>query len=142
MNKALKIRRTDIWLMVTFPLTAISGVMIHVANHNPSEMQIQPWLGLHILAAILFLFFAIKHIYLHWRWFKSMFTGFKKRSVITLLAALSFLFVSITGLILVIGKSGGGSHLSLAHYQFGLLFIVFATWHCLKRLKVFRKLKG
>lgn len=128
--------------MITFPLTVISGLMLHAATHNPSVINYKPWLAAHIVAAIFFLIFAIKHIYQHWGWFKTFFTSFGKHSKITTITIFFFILVSATGVILMIEKSGEGSHLSLVHYQLGVLFSIFATWHCLKRLKRFRKLKG
>lgn len=142
MAKASNLRNTDIGLMITFPLTVISGLVLHATTHNLSVIHFKSWLVAHIVAAILFLIFAIKHIYQHWGWFKTFFTNFRKYSKITSITTFFFILVSVTGVILIIEKSKGGLHLSLFHYQLGMLFSIFATWHCLKRLKRFRKLKG
>lgn len=143
MSKASSLRKTDVALMVTLPLTFVSGLLLHAAGHNPDIVTYKPWLLMHIFVGILLIVFSIRHIIQHWTWFKSLFYKFKKHSKITILTALSFILVSITGTLLVFGKGYWNfSHLSPFHGQAGLLFTIFAVWHCLRRINIFKKLNG
>lgn len=136
-------RKTDVGLMVAFPLTFISGLLLHAAGHWPGAIAVRTWILIHALAGILLIVFSIRHVVQHWAWFKTPLSKLKKHSTITILTALSFLLVSITGILLIIGNnSWSTSHLPIFHAKAGLLFSVFALWHCLKRIKVFKKLKG
>lgn len=137
MSKIASLRNTDVGLMVTFPLTIGSGLFLHASGHTSNADAFQLWSDIHILAGILFLVFSIRHIVQHRIWFKTLISKIKTHSKITTLTALSYIMVAITGIFLMIGKEGVNPHLSIFHSQAGLLFSVFAGWHCLKRINVF-----
>lgn len=139
MSRSSSLRKTDIGLMVSIPLTVISGLILHAVGHDPNSTTIQLWVAIHIFTGILMIIFSVMHIVQHWAWFKTIFRKFKRHSKITMLTALTFVFVSITGLMLVDVKDYWGfTLLPTFHAQAGLFFTVFAVWHCLKRIIAIR----
>ena len=61
-----------------------------------------------------------------------------KKSKITVLLSVIFLFVSITGFILL-GINGANSGIGLWHYKIGIATIVFSIGHILKREELLLK---
>lgn len=140
MTNAVSLRKTDAWLIMIFPLTLISGIMLHAARHHSELYVFGPLLYVHILSGFLLIVFSIRHIIQHWPWFKSLFSKFSKHSKVTMLTAIFFVLVSITGLGCIIANGTCGIYLSHAHSMSAVLFTVFAVWHFLKRIKIFKSL--
>lgn len=109
------------------------------------------WSTIHKYVIVFFSLLMIYHTYVHWKWYKGVFTKHligKNRQVIILSAL--FLLVAVTGLVpWVIDLSGGKSTLRMLfieiHDKITLILIVMFILHIYKRRKwfisTFQKLK-
>lgn len=139
-TKSALLRQTDVWLMIVFPITLLSGLLVHTAMHPSSSVPIKPMLGLHILSSIVFLIFSIKHVCQHWGWYRMLMNG-KGCSTVTIMLSFLYALECSSGIVLTLQKSESITEFGLAHYFIGILFSVFAIWHIIIRFKLFRKLK-
>lgn len=126
-------------LIVVFIVSAISGFGLHVAGHGSSHEIWHNWAVFHVLGSILFLIAAILHVATHLEWYKGIIKkGICRKSKVTAILSVIFLLLSVTGLALL-GINGANSLLGLWHYKIGVITIVVALGHVIKRLPVFRK---
>lgn len=126
-------------LIVVFIVSAISGFGLHVAGHGSSHEIWHNWAVFHVLGSILFLIAAILHVATHLEWYKGIIKkGIGSKSKVTAILSVIFLLLSVTGLALL-GINGANSLLGLWHYKIGVITIVIALGHVIKRLSVFRK---
>ena len=115
-------------LIVVFIVSAISGFGLHVAGHGSSHEIWHNWAVFHVLGSILFLIAVIFHVAMHLEWYKGIIKkGIGSKSKVTAVLSFIFLLLSVTGLAL------------LWHYKIGVITIVIALGHVIKRLPVFRK---
>ena len=126
-------------LIVVFIVSAISGFGLHVAGHGSSHEIWHNWAVFHVLGSILFLIVVIFHVATHLEWYKGIIKkGIGSKSKVTAILSVIFLLLSVTGLALL-GINGANSLLGLWHYKMGVITIVIALGHVIKRLPVFRK---
>lgn len=126
-------------LIVVFIVSAISGFGLHVAGHGSSHEIWHNWAVFHVLGSILFLIVVIFHVATHLEWYKGIIKkGIGSKSKVTAILSVIFLLLSVTGLALL-GINGTNSLLGLWHYKIGVITIVIALGHVIKRLPVFRK---
>lgn len=126
-------------LIVVFIVSAISGFGLHVAGHGSSHEIWHNWAVFHVLGSILFLIVVIFHVATHLEWYKGIIKkGIGSKSKVTAILSVIFLLLSVTGLALL-GINGANSLLGLWHYKIGVITIVIALGHVIKRLPVFRK---
>lgn len=126
-------------LIVVFIVSAISGFGLHVAGHGSSHEIWHNWAVFHVLGSILFLIVVIFHVATHLEWYKGIIKkGIGSKSKATAILSVIFLLLSVTGLALL-GINGANSLLGLWHYKIGVITIVVALGHVIKRLPVFRK---
>ena len=126
-------------LIVVFIVSAISGFGLHVAGHGSSHEIWHNWAVFHVLGSILFLIAAILHVATHLEWYKGIIKkGIGRKSKVTAILSVIFLLLSVTGLALL-GINGANALLGLWHYKIGVITIVVALGHVIKRLPVFRK---
>ena len=126
-------------LIVVFIVSAISVFGLHVAGHGSSHEIWHNWAVFHVLGSILFLIAAILHVATHLEWYKGIIKkGIGRKSKVTAILSVIFLLLSVTGLALL-GINGANSLLGLWHYKIGVITIVVALGHVIKRLPVFRK---
>lgn len=126
-------------LIVVFIMSAISGFGLHVAGHGGTHEVWHNWAVFHVLGSILFLIAAILHVATHLEWYKGIIKkGIGRKSKVTAVLSIVFLLLSVTGLALL-GINGANSLLGLWHYKIGVITIVIALGHVIKRLPVFRK---
>ena len=126
-------------LIVVFIVSAISGFGLHVAGHGSSHEIWHNWAVFHVLGSILFLIVVIFHVATHLEWYKGIIKkGIGSKSKVTAILSVIFLLLSVTGLALL-GINGVNSLLGLWHYKIGVITIVIALGHVIKRLPVFRK---
>lgn len=126
-------------LIVVFIVSAISGFGLHVAGHGSSHEIWHNWAVFHVLGSILFLIVVIFHVATHLEWYKGIIKkGIGSKSKVTAVLSVIFLLLSVTGLALL-GINGANSLLGLWHYKIGVITIVIALGHVIKRLPVFRK---
>ncbi len=101
------------------------------------------WSDIHKVVIVLFLILMIYHTYVHWKWYKVIFTKNligKNRQVIIL--SVLFLLVAATGFVpWFIDLSGSTSILRMffieIHDKITLILIVFLILHFVKRAKWF-----
>lgn len=126
-------------LIVVFIVSAISGFGLHVAGHGSSHEIWHNWAVFHALGSILFLIVVIFHVAMHLEWYKGIIKkGIGSKSKVTAILSVIFLLLLVTGLALL-GINGANSLLGLWHYRIGVITIVVALGHVIKRLPVFRK---
>lgn len=126
-------------LIVVFIVSAISGFGLHVAVHGSSHEIWHNWAVFHVLGSILFFIAVIFHVATHLEWYKGIIKkGIGSKSKVTAILSVIFLLLSVTGLALL-GINGANSLLGLWHYKIGVITIVIALGHVIKRLPVFRK---
>lgn len=134
-----KIFVIDWTLLPAFILTAFSGIRLHVAGHGRCHEVWHNWAVFHVVTSLAFLILVIVHAKMHWSWYKGILPKrLGKKSLITFLLSILFLFVTLTGIVLLM-KEGGNSCIGMWHYRIGLLMIVFAVIHIIKRWSVLKK---
>lgn len=133
------IYRTDWCLVWNFPFTLVTGLVIHGLGHTGDLQTMRGWMLIHILGGILFAVFSILHIVAHWKWYRSLKKNFFRQSKVTLGLSVLYLVTMLTGFFLVYQKGGDGTHLSLLHYQAGIVMGVLGIWHLLHRVKILLK---
>lgn len=109
-------------LLVSFLASAFSGVALHMAGHFTTHEYWHFWSAVHVLASILFIIFAIRHIWMHHLWHSKF-------------HSLLFLGLLITGVILLAFIDGDNSPLGMWHYRLGLIFIVATLAHVSRRIR-------
>ena len=130
-------RLTDLLLIPVSIASVITGFGLHVAGEDSPHEVWEQWAAAHVVATVLFLVLGILHVWHHWVWYKSLFgKGLGKKSRVTLLLTITFLFLIVTGLILIVAIDGPNSTTGHLHYIFGLLLTILALWHIVKRWKV------
>lgn len=130
--------KIDLALIPVFIILVVSGIGIHVTDEVSQHHIWHNWAVAHVIAATLFLILGIYHIIGHWPWFRSMAKTLKKKSRITMILTLVFIFETISGLILLAFTDGGNSHIGLWHWWVGLFMTLFGILHLLKRWKILK----
>ena len=133
-------RLTD-WLLIPVSIASvITGFGLHVAGKDTPHEVWEQWATAHVVASVLFLVLGILHVWHHWAWYKSLFSkGLGNKSRVTLLLTIAFLFLVITGVILIVAIDGPNSTMGYLHYLFGLLLTLLSLWHVVKRWKALVK---
>lgn len=128
------------WTLVpSFILCAFSGIKLHVAGHGQWHEEWHNWAVFHVVASFVLLVLVYLHVKMHWSWYKGIFQkGLGKKSRVTFFLSILFLFVTLTSIMLLMVE-GGNSSMGMWHYRIGLLMIVFAVTHILKRWSVLKK---
>lgn len=112
-------------LPMAFVASAVSGIGFHMAGHGDSHKEWHNRAVAHVLLSLLWLISVAIHVKRHAGWYKSIITrGIGKKSRMTLLLSAAFLFVTITGIVLLAGVDGANSAMGLWHYRIGLRLIV------------------
>ena len=133
-------RLTD-WLLIPVSIASvITGFGLHVAGKDSPHEVWEQWAAAHVVATVLFLVLGILHVWHHWAWYKSLFSkGLGKKSRVTLLLTIAFLFLVVTGIVLIVAIDGPNSTMGYLHYLFGLLLTLLSLWHIAKRWKALVK---
>lgn len=132
-----------------------SGLLIqieyHIGNHGRIDinkavwgLSHSNWSMIHKIFVIIFSFFMVYHIILHWRWFKTVITKnmiTKNKLVITL--SIVFLLIALTGFSpWLINLAGGDASIREVfieiHDKIALILIVLLVFHIIKKLKWFK----
>ena len=129
-------RITDLLLIPVSIASVITGFRLHVAGKNAPHEVWEQWAAAHVVATVLVLVLGILHVRHHWAWYKSLFCkGLGKKSRVTLLLTLAFLFLVVTGIVLIVATDGPNSTMGHLHYLFGQLLTILSLWHIAKRWK-------
>ena len=126
--------RLQRWLPLIFAMSGITGIGFHIAGHGAGVAEWHVWAVLHTIASLLFLVVVILHVKSRWAWYKSFRKGIGKKSRLTLLLSLVFLFVALSGIALL-GIYGANSELGLWHYKAGIALLVLSVLHIAKRYR-------
>ena len=133
-------RIIDLLLIPVSIASIITGFELHVAGENAPHEVWEQWAAAHVVATVLFLILGILHVWHHWSWYKSLFSkGLGKKSRVTLLLTIAFLFLVVTGIVLIVAIDGPNSTMGYLHYLFGLLLTLLSLWHIAKRWKALVK---
>ena len=131
----------DLLLIPVFMASGITGIGLHVAGHRTTHEVWENWAMAHVIASVLMLLLVIYHVYAHWAWYKSWFRNVQgKKSGVTMALTLAFLFLVVTGIILLVAINGPNSGVGISHLAVGLLLIVLSCIHIIKRLKALTKM--
>ena len=96
-------RIIDLLLIPVSIASVITGFGLHVAGKNAPHEVWEQWAAAHVVATVLFLVLGILHVRHHWAWYKSLFSkGLGNKSRVTLLLTIAFLFLVVTGIILIV----------------------------------------
>ena len=133
-------RIIDLLLIPVSITSVITGFGLHVAGKNAPHEVWEQWAAAHVVATVLFLVLGILHVRHHWAWYKSLFSkGLGNKSRVTLLLTIAFLFLVVTGIILIVAIDGPNSTTGHLHYIFGQLLTILSLWHIVKRWKALVK---
>lgn len=128
------------WVLIgVFILSACSGFGLHIAGHGNSHETWHNWAVFHIIGSTLFFATILLHLVTHKGWYKGILkNGIGRKSKVTVVLSIIFLFLSATGFALL-GMSGADSSLGLWHYKTGIITTLMVIGHTIKRLPVLRK---
>ncbi len=128
------------WILIlVFVVSAVSGFGMHIAGHGNSHSIWHNWAVFHVCGSVLFFVIAALHIVTHWRWYKGLVkNGMSRKNKVTVILSIVFLVLSVTGIALF-GVNGANSSLGLWHYKIGIVMVVIAIGHIVRRRSAFRK---
>lgn len=128
------------WVLIPlFTLSAYTGIELHIAGHGNNHEIWHNWAAFHVVMSLLFFVALILHVTTHWGWYKGLLNnGIGKKSKITLALSVVFMFVVVTGLILLC-IDGANSNMGLWHYKTGILAGAISIGHILKRISILRR---
>ncbi|WP_320019538.1 DUF4405 domain-containing protein [Labilibaculum manganireducens] len=146
--------KINLGLLLLGLIMVFSGLLIqikyHIGNHDGIDiiksvwgLSHSEWLIIHKISVIIFSFFLVYHINLHWRWFKAVVKKnliAKNRHVITL--SILFLLVALTGFLPWLIKLTGGDESILntfieIHDKIALILLVYLALHISSRIRWF-----
>ena len=120
-------------LLLSFILSASSGIRLHFLGHGMGHGACRFWGTFHIGASLVLLLLVIIHVKMHWNWYKHLFQkGLGNKSRTTVVLSLIFLLLASTGIILL-GGACRRSTIGIWHFHLGWLMIVLAVVHVFKR---------
>lgn len=135
-----KIFVIDWILILAFVLSATTGIGLHLSAENGAPHEVwHNWAVAHIVASLLFLYFGITHVKMHFAWYKGVLKkGLKGKNKIT--ASISFIYaISVfTGFSLLMVE-GANSDVGKWHWIIGLILILISSLHIAKRMPTLRK---
>ena len=128
------------WIMIiTFVPSICSGIGLHIAGHGTDHEVWHNWAVLHVFSSLLFLVAAIFHIKTHWSLYRrSVRSGMGHKSPVTAVLSVVFVFVVVTGVVLL-GIEGAGSSVGVWHYRTGIVVSILSVGHLLKRISLLRR---
>ena len=128
------------WIMIiTFVPSICSGIGLHIAGHGTDHEVWHNWAVLHVFSSLLFLVAAIFHIKTHWSLYRSSVrSGMGHKSPVTAVLSVVFVFVVVTGVVLL-GIEGAGSSVGVWHYRTGIVVSILSGGHLLKRISLLRR---
>lgn len=136
-----KIARKYIGLLLTFVASAVTGIGLHISGHGAGHEVWHNWAVIHVLSSLGWLISGAIHIQRHRAWYRVIASkGIGHKSRTTILLSVLFLFVTVTGLILIVCVDGANSALGRWHYIAGLVLILLSLIHILSRKRAIQKL--
>lgn len=134
-----KIFVIDWWLVVLFLITAISGFGMHISGTRCPHEVWHIWAVVHTISSVAFLIAGIMHINTHLGWYKNwLMKGIGNKSRVTAILSVIFIFISITGIILIVAIDGANSGMGLWHYRIGIVMTGISLGHIIKRMPILK----
>lgn len=128
-------------LLLTFVASAVTGIGLHIAGHGADHEVWHNWAVAHVLSSFCWLISGAIHIKRHRAWYRAIASkGIGHKSRTTILLSALFLFVTVTGLILIIGIDGANSALGRWHYISGLILILLSLIHIISRKRTLQNI--
>lgn len=128
-------------LLLTFVASAVTGIGLHIAGYGAGHEVWHNWAVAHVLSSLSWLISGAIHIKRHRAWYRAIASkGIGHKSRTTILLSALFLFVTVTGLILIIGVDGANSALGRWHYIAGLALILLSLIHIISRRRTIQNL--
>lgn len=135
-----KIFIIDWWITALFIIMVVSGFGMHISGTRCTHEVWHNWAVVHTLSSIAFLIAATLHIQTHWSWYKRWFrNGIGNKSRVTAILSIVFIFISVTGILLLAVVDGANSGMGLWHYRLGVIMTVIGLAHFIKRFSILKK---
>ena len=120
-------------LLLSFILSASSGIRLHFLEHGMGHGACHLWRTFHLWVSIMLLVLVLIHIKMHWNWYRNWFRkGLGSKSWTTALLSITFLLLALTGIILL-GGVCRRSIIGIWHFYLGIAMIILAVMHIFKR---------
>ena len=138
--KRKKLFVIDLLLLILFVAMAVTGFGMHISGHDNSHSVWHSWAVAHCLSTLLFVGVTFVHIYLHWIWYKTLFTSsLGNKSRVTIVVSLLFVVLVISGIFALFIPESPNSDIGIVHYKIGIVSILFFLVHIIKRMKILSK---
>ena len=126
--------RIERLLPMTFIVSAVTGIGLHVAGHGISHETWHNWAVAHVLSSFLWFLSVAVHVKHRRHWYKTLVSkGFTGNHWITFFLTILFLTVTVTGIFLIAYVEGANSSIGLWHYKLGIFLLVLSLIHALWR---------
>lgn len=128
-------------LLLTFVASAVTGIGLHIAGHGADHEVWHNWAVAHVLSSLCWLISGAIHIKRHRAWYRAIASkGIGHKSRTTILLSALFLFVTVTGLILIVCVDGANSAIGRWHYISGLVLILLSLIHIFSRKRTLQNI--
>lgn len=128
-------------LLLAFVASAVTGIGLHLAGHGADHEVWHNWAVAHVLSSLCWLISGAIHIKRHRAWYRAIASkGIGHKSRTTILLSALFLFVTVTGLILIVCVDGANSVLGRWHYISGLILILLSLIHIISRKRTLQNI--
>lgn len=130
-----------IGLLLMFVAAAVTGIGLHIAGHRAGHEVWHNWAVVHVLSSLGWLISGAIHIKRHRAWYRVIASkGIGHKSRTTILLSVLFLFVAVTGLILIVCVDGANSAIGRWHYVSGLVLVLLSLIHILCRKRAIQNI--
>lgn len=118
-------------LLITFILSALTGIGLHIAGHGNCHEIWHFWAIAHVTACLLWFILVGQHIKKHWIWYRMRCSkGIKKAAHwLSIILSLFFLCTVVTGILLLAFVEGANSAIGSWHYIGGFVLIICTLFH-------------
>lgn len=138
--RSFKVYQINLWLLLAFVGTVITGFGFHISGHNGIELHTSHlWASCHIISALIFSWLGIIHIKQHWFWYKKLLDVVKGKKTITLILSSLLIFEIVSGLLLLVFGFLEGGICGHLHWIAGELLMVFGVIHIINHRKPLNK---
>lgn len=131
--------KTDIALVTLGIASLISGLTTHFAGHFSSQSAWQNCTIAHVIINIALLGMVAIHVKQHWSWFKGLIKRPSFMKKMAFFITLSFIAVTLSGILAVVCNNVPSSSAGLIHYFIGIIFSLLVIIHFISRWKIFIK---
>lgn len=124
-------------LSITFILSALTGIGLHIAGHGNSHEIWHFWAITHVITCLLWFIYISLHIKKHWNWYQMRCSkGIKKSHWLSIILSLFFLCTVATGILLLAFVEGANSAIGLWHYASGMVLTICTLFHIVQHKRL------